>query len=100
MAMKRLWNAVVGFTFGVLKCRWSWRAGTSRMNEEEPAEKGPGDPREKRGIVSQRLRQERQAEELRANLKRRKERAREISASDNAGHDHTGTARAGERKTT
>ena len=36
----------------------------------------PGEVIDKRGVVSQRLRLERQAEELRANLRRRKAKAR------------------------
>jgi hypothetical protein len=46
------------------------------MSDEKTTEPVPGDISDKRGVVSQRLRLERHAEELRANLRRRKAKAR------------------------
>lgn len=52
------------------------------MSDEKTPEPRPGDISEKRGVVSQRLRLERQAEELRANLKRRKAKTRGAPPDD------------------
>jgi hypothetical protein len=52
------------------------------MSDEKTPEPVPEGVRDKRGVVSQRLRSERQAEELRANLKRRKAKMRSAPPGD------------------
>ena len=56
------------------------------MSDEKAPDPGSRDLQaklqDKRGVVSQRLRSERQAEELRANLKRRKAKARMTPSGD------------------